>query len=156
MAGLRPLGRADGGTNWSVMEFTITDGVTITEGDAVYFDGSGRITNSSVATQRLVGVSQETATGTSGTVTAKIVVDPNMLYLIDNDNVGTTFAVTHVGDYFDLVGATGAQLVDTSSTSNTTGQLLCVEFNPQIDPVKEDTSYGKFMIAEHVFGKYTA
>ena len=154
---LRPLGRIDGNTNYATMNLPITSGVTVTEGDAVYFDGSGRITNSSVAGQRLVGVAAETATGNAGgSVKALVICDPNMRYLIDNDNVGTTFAVTHVGDYFDLIGATGAQLVDTSTTSNTTGQLLCLEYNPQIDPVKSDTSYGVFLIAEHVFGKYTA
>jgi hypothetical protein len=49
-----------------------------------------------------------------------------------------------------LIGGTGAQLVDTS-TAGTTGQLVCLEYNPQIDPVKEDTSYGLFMIQENVF-----
>jgi|SRR5688572_19055341 len=145
------LGRTDGNTNFSVHSFTITDGVTITKGDFVYGDGSGRITNSSIAGKTLVGCSLETATGTTGTVKAKICVDPEMRYLLDNDNVGTTFAATHVLDYFDLTGATGAQLVDTSTTSDTTGQLLCLEYNPQISPVETDTSVGIFKIREHAF-----
>lgn len=144
------LGRADGNTNFSVQEFIVTDGVTITKGDFVYF-ASGEVTNSSVATQKLIGMALETATGvTANTVKCKVCVDPTMRYLVDNDNVGTTFAATHVGTYFDLVGATGAQLVDTSSTS-TTGQLLCLEYNPQVDPVRSDTSVGTFVIAEHYF-----
>lgn len=144
-------GRLDGKTNFATRDFVITNGVTITAGDFVYFDGSGRITNSSVAGQLLVGMAIEGGAGNvGGTVKAKICVDPWMLYLLKNDNLVTTFAATHVGTKFDLIGATGAQLVDTSTTS-TTGQLICVEYNPQIDPVKADTTYGLFMIAENVW-----
>lgn len=146
------LGRTDGNTNFSVHSFPIADGVTITKGDFVYGDGSGRITNASIAGQLLLGCAMETATGNAGgTVKAKVCVDPEMRYLLDNDNVGTTFAATHVLDYFDLTGATGAQLVDTSTTSNTTGQLLCLEYNPQISPVETDVSVGIFKIREHHF-----
>ena len=145
------LGRTDGNTNYSTYEFIVTSGVTITKGDFVYFDGSGRITNSSVAGKLIVGYALETVTGTAGSVKCEVVVDPEMRYLIDNDNVGTTFAATHVGTYFDLIGATGAQLVDTSSTSASTGQLLCLEYNPQISPVETDTSVGIFKIREHAF-----
>lgn len=151
------LGRIDGNTNFATYEFIVTSGVTINDGDFVYFDGSGEVTNSSIAGQRLVGMAMGTATGNAAsTVKVLVCIDPNMRYLLDNDNVGTTFAASHVGDYFDLTGATDAQLVDTSTTSNTTGQLVCLEYNPQIDPVKGDTSWGVFVIAEHFLGKYTA
>lgn len=144
------LGRADGNTNFSTQSFIVTSGVTITEGDFVYF-ASGEVTNSSVATQKLIGVALETKTGVAdNSVKVLVCVDPTMRYLVDNDNLVTTFAATHVGTYFDLIGATGAQLVDTSSTG-TTGQLLCLEYNPQVDPVRSDTSFGTFVIAEHYF-----
>lgn len=77
--------------------------------------------------------------------------NPNGEYLLQNDNVGTTFAASHVGQYFDLTGATGAQLVDTSTASQTTGQLLCLSYNPGIDPVGSNTAYGTFKVAEHAF-----
>lgn len=144
------LGRLDGNTNYATYRFTITSGVTVTVGDFVYQDAAGRITNSSITGTRLVGVALETATGTSGTVTALICVDPLMRYLLKNDNLVTTFAATHVLTNFDLIGATGAQLVDTSTTG-TSGQLLCLEYNPSIDPVSADTTYGVFVIAEHIF-----
>lgn len=143
------LGRADGNTNFSTQPFVVTSGVTITKGDFVYF-ASGKITNSSIATQKLIGMALATVTGSAALEECLVCVDPTMRYLVDNDNVGTTFAATHVGTYFDLTGATGAQLVDTSSTS-TTGQLLCLEYNPQVDPVRSDTSWGTFVIAEHYF-----
>ena len=145
----RYLGTVDGKSNALTQTLTVASGVTVTEGDFVYWDGSGAITNASIATQRLIGVAKETVTG-DGSLTCEVIVEPTAKYLVDNDNVGTTFAATHVGTYFDLTGATGAQLVDTSTTSGTSGQLYCLEFNPQIDPVKEDTSYGVFTIAEHV------
>lgn len=145
------LGRGDGNTNFSTQDFPVANGVTITKGDFVYF-ASGRLTSASVAGQSLIGCAMETATGNSaGTVKAKVCVDPNMRYLLDNDNVGTTFAASHVGTKFDLIGATGAQLVDTSSTSATTGQLLCLEYNPQISPVETDTSVGVFKVSEHLY-----
>ena len=144
----RYLGTIDGKSNALTQTLPVANGVTVTEGDFVYW-ASGRITSASIATQRLIGVVKETATGNAGgTVEAQVIVEPTAKYLVDNDNVSTTFAVTHVGTYFDLTGATGAQLVDTDTTS-TTGSLYCVEYNPQIDPVKADTSYGVFTIAEH-------
>lgn len=147
----RPLGRIDGQTNYATYRFIVDSGVTITEGDFVYFNGTGEITNASIGTQRLVGMALETATGNAGsTVDCLVCIDPTMRYLVDNDNDSTTFAAAHVGDNFDLIGATGAQLVDTSSTG-TTGSLVCLEYNPQIDPVKSDTSWGVFMIAENWF-----
>jgi hypothetical protein len=143
------LGRMDGHTNYASKAWPVGNGVTITKGDFVYFS-SGRITNASVAGARLVGMAEETATGNSaGTVTVLVCIDPMMRYLVDNDNVGTTFAASHVGQYFDLTGATGAQLADTSTVSATTGQLLCLDYNPQVDPVRGDTSWGAYKIAEH-------
>ena len=143
----RPLGRIDGHTNFASQEFIVANGVTVNEGDFVYFDGDGEITNASVAGARLVGQALQTVTGNDA-LKCNVCIDPMMRYLIDNDNVGTTFGAEHVGDYFDLIGATGAQLVDTSSSSNTTGQLVCLEYNPKVDPVAGDTSWGVFKIVE--------
>lgn len=141
----------NGKTDFSSQNLPVASGVTVTAGDFVYF-ASGRITSASVPGQPLIGVVLETATGNAGgTVKALVITDPDAVYLVDNDNVGTTFAASHVGTKFDLIGATGAQLADTSTTSATTGQLLCVEYNPQIDPVKTDTSQGLFKVAEHAF-----
>ncbi len=144
------LGRADGKVNFATYAFPVANGVTVTAGDFVYFS-SGRVTSATVAGARCVGMSMETATGNvAGSVAALICIDPLMRYLLQNDNDTTTFAASHVGTNFDLIGATGVQLVDTSSTG-TTGQLLCLEYNPQIDPVRTDASYGVFILAEHIF-----
>jgi hypothetical protein len=143
----RPLGRIDGQTNYATYEFVAANGVTINEGDFVYFDGDGEVTNASIGGARLVGMALQTVAGNDDRKVL-VCIDPMMRYLIDNDIDSTTFAASHVGDYFDLIGAAGAQLVDTSSTSNTTGQLVCLEYNPKVDPVSTDTSWGVFKIAE--------
>jgi len=73
--------------------------------------------------------------------------------LMDNDNTGTTFAATHVGARFDIAGTTGAQVVDTSTAAQTggdTGQLLCIEYNPQGYGFDDDTSIGLFEVVETI------
>jgi hypothetical protein len=144
-------GNIDGKSNAVTMELPVASGVTVTAGDFVYF-ASGRITSATIAGARLVGQVQSTATGNAGgTIKALVIVDPQAKYLVQNDNIGTTFAASHVGQYMDLTGATGVQLADTSTVSQTVGQLICLEYNPQVDPVKTSTDYGFFKIAEHAF-----
>lgn len=152
----RILGDSDGGSNFATYAFPVASGVTVTAGDFVYF-ASGRITSATVATSRPIGMAIETATGNAaGTVAALVVIDTDLRYLLQQDNIGATFAATDVGRYFNLIGATGAQLVDTSAVSATLGQLLCLEYNPQIDPVKTDTTYGVFMLVNSATDPYVS
>lgn len=148
----RLLGNVDGKSNSVTMNLPVASGVTVTAGDFVYFS-SGRISSATITGDvRIIGQVQSTATGNAGgSVKALVVVDPAAKYLISNDNVGTTFAASHVGQYFDLTGATGLQQADTSTVSATTGVLVCLEYNPQISPVASDTTYGVFKIVEHAF-----
>lgn len=149
MTGARFVGTMNANQEQTFREYAVASGVTVTKGDFVYF-ASGRITSASIAGVRLLGVVQSTATGNSGG-TVKVLVDvtPLALYAVDNDNVGTTFAAAHVGTYFDLTGATGAQQADTSTTS-TTGQLIALEFDPSYYSVGQDSdnSIGIFAMAE--------
>lgn len=152
------LGSVDGDTNGAAREYAVVNGDTVTVGDLVYLTG-GRVTSASIPGVRLygqvVGVKtndlvtpgfRNTATGNAGgTVKVLVSVSDDDRYLLKNDNLVTTFAASHVGTYFDLIGATGAQLVDTSTTS-TTGQLLCIAYNPGIRGT--DSTYGIFQIAE--------
>ena len=136
----------DGKSNSVEMTFPVTSGVTVTAGDFVYF-ASGRVSNASVAGARLIGQAQGTVTGNvAGTVKASVLVDDSAVFLVQGT---TTVAAATVGQYFDLQGATGAQLVNIGSASATTGQLVLLEANPQIEPVKGDVTYGLFGIAEH-------
>lgn len=141
------LGRVDGNTNYATYRFPVASGITVTSGDFVYQDASGRITNATIAGARIVGFAEETATGNAGgTVLALVCIDPFMRYLL---KVSGTFTAASVLRNFDLTGATGAQLVDGTSVG-TNAQLLCLEYNPVIDPVATDTTYGVFVVAEHI------
>jgi hypothetical protein len=125
------IGRYDGHTNYASGTFVVANGVTINEGDFVYFSGTtGTITNASVSQARILGLAEGTATGNStGTVTVLVCIDPHMRYLIKG---ATAFATvsngtsTSVGQYYDIAGATGAQTITTSSAGTTTGQFLCI------------------------------
>lgn len=75
-----------------------------------------------------------------------------MQFIMDNDNTGTTFAASHIGGRFDGGGATGAQVIDTSTIAQTgtgdTGQFLAIDYNPQGFGYDSDTSLGIFAVAE--------
>jgi hypothetical protein len=123
------IGRIDGHTNYASKSFVVTSGVTINAGDFVYF-ASGCVTNATVSQARLIGMSEQTATGTAtGTVTVLVCIDRNMQYLLKTSTAlasvsnGTS---TAVGSYFDISGAAGAQTITTGSLGSTTGQFLCV------------------------------
>lgn len=144
------MGNVNGGTNYATRPFKVTNAVTITKGDLVYLT-SGKLSNATVTGDfRPVGVALETVVGT-GTNSCLVAIDDELILLMQNDNIAATFAATDVGKYFDVIGATGAQLVDTSTGSATTGVLFCLEYNPQVDPVRTDLTYGLFLIAEHAF-----
>lgn len=144
----RVLGNVNGGSNFAQYNFVVANGVTVTAGDFVYLT-SGKLSSATITgDSRPIGMVTETATGNAGgTVTANVAIDDSLRYLLQSDGSGT-FDATSVGKYFDLTGATGAQKVLGSSSSTTTGVLICLEYNPQIDPVKTDTTYGVFMLVE--------
>jgi len=151
MSNTENVGNITGRHNMVVVEFPVANGVTVNEGDFVKF-ASGRVTNASITGAKLVGRSQTTATGDSGgSVSARIECDPSTKFLIDNDETGGAAVIGDVGSYYDLTGAAGAQVIDTSTKSATTGQFVLIEVNPQVAPYSDDTSYGLYVIAESAF-----
>jgi len=153
------LGRDEGHTNSVTRRYPVASGATVYDGEFVYLS-AGRVTSASIAGKKLLGtvVGGDTAkldrsysgsaTGDAGgTVEVLVNIERDARYLIKGDQVGTTLAVTHEGTYFDLIGNPGAQLVDTSTTNATTGQLVLIKFNPGIRGT--DASYGVYRIAEN-------
>lgn len=142
------LGNVDGGANFATYPFIVANGVTVTAGDFVYLT-SGKLSSATITgDSRPIGMALETGTGNAGgTVKVNVAIDDDLKYLLQSDGSGT-FDATSVGKYFDLTGATGVQKVLGSSSSATTGVLLCLEYNPAIDPVASDTTYGVFMLVE--------
>ena len=153
------LGRDEGNTNSVTREYPVASGVTVYDGEFVYLSG-GRVTSASITGKKLLGTVvggntgdldrgySGSATGdASGTVKVLVNIERDARYLVKGDNVGTTLAVTHEGTYFDITGNAGSQLVDTSTTSATTGQLVLIKFNPGIRGT--DATYGIYRIAEN-------
>jgi len=154
------IGSVEGGYNGVTKEYPVADGVTVTDGDFVFLT-AGRVTSASIPGVTLLGTvvggqsnnfaktastALMTALGdTAGTVKVLVAVDEDNKYAVTNDNLVTTFAAAHVGTCFNLIGATGAQLVDTSTTG-TTGQLECIEFG-----YKGDNTKGVFIINLHKY-----
>jgi len=147
MYGFYPRGSAVSGIPSARREYT-NGAAAIAANDIVALEGG--LLTALTAADWITGVSEEaqaiSATGCGVNIT------PWLSGLMDNDNVGTTFAATHVGDRFDTTGGTGAQQVDTSSADNSAGapvgNLGCMEYNPQVSPYETDTSIGLFMIIE--------
>lgn len=157
------IGTASNSTaSFVTKEYPVANGVTVNSGDFVY-TASGRVTSASPTGVTLLGLVSggqsndlgntygsttpfATVGDTNGTKKVLVVVDPSAKFVMTNDNIGTTFSAIHVGQCFDIIGATGAQLVDTSTASATTGQLECVEFG-----YKGDLTKGVFIINEHKY-----
>lgn len=152
------IGSATSNATMVTKEYAVANGVTVNDGDFVYLS-SGRVTSASIPGVTLLGQVQGgqsndpsnhsttlSATGNSaGTVKVLVSVEPDAKYVVENDNVGTTFAVTHIGQCFDLTGTTGAQRIDTS-TVGTTGQMQCIGFGYNGNNVD-----GIFIINEHKY-----
>lgn len=152
------VGSATSNATGVTKEYPVANGVTVYDGDMVYLS-SGRVTNASVAGVTLLGMvtgkqsnrlddhsTTLSAVGDStGTVKVLVIVEPTAKYVLTNDNVGTTFAATHIGTCFDLIGAAGAQLIDTSTTG-TTGQMECIAYG-----FNGDVTKGIFIINEHKY-----
>lgn len=159
------LGRDEGHTNNVTREYAVVDGDTVYDGEHVFLSGD-RVTSDAIAGVRLLGTvvggdTQDLDRGYSGSATGDTAGDVKVLvnierdarYLMKADNVGTTLAASHVGQYFDLVGNAGSQLVDSSTVNSTGGQLVLIEFNPGIRGT--DDAYGIFRIAEHQHDAHT-
>lgn len=127
---------------------TLEAAETIAKNDfiTILTDGEAEVT---AAGEGIFGIALEAAT--DGNPVRVLRAHPGMVVMMDNDNVGTTFADSHIGGRFDITGTTGAQVVDTSTVAQDgtdSGQLFCIGFNPQGQGFDSDTSIGLFEIAE--------
>lgn len=128
---------------------TLTAGEAIAANDFVTVLTDGQV-EVAAAGEGIFGIALESASASGDTIRV-LRVHPGMVVMMDNDNVGTTFAATHVGARFDITGGKGAQLVDTSTAAQDgtdSGQLFCIAYNPQGYGYDSDTSIGLFEIAE--------
>jgi hypothetical protein len=134
------------------MEFNASG--TFAANDFVIFDGSTGEVTVATAGNSILGVAREAATAASTGVSVDIT--PMMIVLMDNDNDVETFAVTHVGEWGNFIGGTGAMVVDSNTLSSTKAQLQCLAYNPQGFGYDSDTSIGLFFVAERQISEQAA
>lgn len=143
---IRPIGGVSGHYSTSEQSFPVQNGTTINQGDFVQITAGFA---APATTGRILGTAAGTVTGNAaGTVNVIVLVDPLTLYLVPST---TALAQSNVGQYFNLQGGTGAQLVNTSSASNSSGQLVLMSTPVNINPVQGNTSYGAFAVAQSFF-----
>jgi hypothetical protein len=135
----------------SSVQKTFLGGAVFAAGDIVMWQGTtvgtgGELVIATAGTALLFGVSL--GTGANAT-DVQIDITPGLVVYMDNDNDTNTFGAGYVGQMADLIGATGAMLVDTSShTTNTSAQMACVGY----DPRGNDASMGAYLLKERAFG----
>jgi len=136
------------------MEFNAAG--TFAASDFVKLDGSTGELVVGTASTSILGVAKEAATSASTGVSVDIT--PYMVVLMDNDNDTETFAATHVGEWGDFTGATGAMQVDSNTLSSTKAQLQCIAYNPQGISLSydSDTSLGLFVVVERQISEQAA
>lgn len=127
---------------------TLEAAETIAKNDfiTILTDGEAEV---SATGEGIFGIALEAAT--DGNPVRVLRAHPGMVVMMDNDNVGTTFAGSHVGARFDITGTTGEQLVDTSTAAQDgtdSGQLFCIGYSPVGYGFDGDASIGLFEIAE--------
>lgn len=127
---------------------------TFAVNDFVIFDGSTGEVTVATAGNSILGVAREAATSASTDV--QIDITPMMVVLMDNDNDTETFAATHVGEWGNFIGGTGAMVVDSNTLSSTKAQLQCLAYNPQGYGYDSDTSIGLFFVAERQISEQAA
>lgn len=155
-------GRSTGNTNSVTREYLVTSGASVYDGEFVRLDSNGFVSSASIASGRILGTvvggpananalaTEHTytnpAVGDGTTVTVLVNIEQDARYLIKCDNVTNTLRKASEGRYYNLIGSPGSQLVGGASESTTTGQLVCIKFNPGIRGT--DATYGLFQIAQ--------
>jgi len=127
------------------IEKVVKSGSTITKGDPISLEDDTAIVTT--AALPIFGTYQGTDTIVGdGTETISILCGSDIEYIIDNDNDTNTFAGAGygAGKLYNIIGTTGAVLVDTSSAAATTAtlNLTCVDEAPDT----ADTSKGVFKV----------
>lgn len=134
----------------AIEELVVENGQALVKYDPVFLenDGSENTVDLCAAGEPIYGVCMTASITGDGTVKAQILkARPGMIFLMDNDNDTDTFGTTNdrgAGNYFNIIGGSGAVQVDTSSggTVSATKQLVCVKENPD----SSDVSAGHFKV----------
>ena len=147
------IGTASNSTaSFVTKEYPVSNGVTVNDGDVVYF-ASGRVTNATIAGATVLGVVQgsnandpsnvtntqgaagPTVGNAAGTATVLVIVDPSVKVLIAANAAAT------VGSRYNLSGATGAQVVNVSGGAGTQVEVIKVRSASLVEVILQKHEY---------------
>lgn len=132
--GFRYRGRMYGDPNKpTIQDLTFKDTETLTRGDMANLE-SGEVDLGATADTNLLGMVQETLSGTDSTTKIKVIVDADAIYGVYDPNARVK------GATLDLSGATGAQTVAASSNK---------EFVVYADSAADEETLVVFNIGKH-------
>ena len=153
------INREDAQSNSATREPAVASGVTVHNRDFVAYDGSGRITNASIATAKLIGMVMggasrvvgrsartsgggQSATGNAGgTVTVLVNIEPEAEYLM---KASAALTAAQVGNTFNLQGSGGSQLINATADTEGDGQFELVRLGKGMRGT--DNTFGVFRI----------
>ena len=147
------IGTASNSTaSFVTKEYPVANGVTVNDGDVVYF-ASGRVTNATIAGATVLGVVQgsnandpsnvtntqgaagPTVGNAAGTATVLVIIDPSVKVLIAANAAAT------VGSRYNLSGSTGAQVVNVSGGAGTQVEVIRVRSASLVEVILQKHEY---------------
>lgn len=132
-----PRGSITGDLTEALTNFIVSNGVTVTKGNAVSLV-NGFVENlNGLVNEDLLGVAASTVKGTSASVEVGVYCDPNILFYNDAD---ANLATADLGKIYRTL-AGGAQIDGSTGAANSTQQFVLVGKNPDGDG---DRSKGLF------------
>lgn len=147
------IGTASNSTaSFVTKEYPVANGVTVNDGDIVYF-AAGRVTNATIAGATVLGIVQgsnandpsnvtntngtagPTVGNAAGTATVLVIVDPSAKVLISTNSAAT------VGSRYNLSGTTGAQTLNVSGGAGTQAEVVKVRSATQAEVILQKHEY---------------
>jgi len=138
--GFEPRGSLSGDLTQATFPFIVSNGVTVTAGNAVTLV-SGYVENLGATDKDVLGVAIETVTGSSASVEVGVLCDPNIVYYNDADG---DVAQADIGKTYLVATSSGKQSIDQSTGQTTTAYpFVLLKKDPDGD---KDASKGLFKI----------
>lgn len=127
-------------------------GGTFAAGDFVMLEGTTGQIIAATAGSSILGIARRA--GTDGTANIPVDITSGMLVIMDNDlDTQTSIDATDCLEFANIIGGTGAQVVDTNTHSATKAQLLLLKNNPQGYGVDSDVSMGLYLVVERALSE---
>lgn len=120
-------------TKTRMTRYVVKASETIAVGDPVEIDGDGLLICATASSATLAGVAAEAVTSAASGAVIMVYDDPKALFLAKCDNVAENLQAT-VGDEVDLIGSTGAFLVNlgASVTNVFVVRAIGSHYDPQL------------------------